>query len=61
MIVQTALTTVFASVLSMLVASFGLPRIAYTLPDRLAVFTSHNSSFGVETVLHEAMAGLRAP
>ena len=61
MLIQTALTTVFASILSMLVMAVGLPRIAYTLPDRLAVFTSQTSAFGAEGVLREVTAGLRAP
>ena len=63
MAVQIVATTLFALVMAMAVMLAGLPRLAYTIPARLAVFTDEGSGFGSHAGAPaggtETLAGLR--
>ena len=57
--VQFVLTSVFSLGLALALVAKGLPSIAYTIPDRLAVFTEPVRSLGGAPGRGDALAGLR--
>lgn len=56
---QMVATSIFALGMAVAVMAKGLPPIAYTIPDRLAVFKGQGSGFGAHVGGIEALAGLR--
>ncbi len=59
MSLEMVLTSLFSASLAVTVIAKGLPPIAYTLPDRLAVFTGPGPGFGGHVEQKDAMASLR--